>query len=161
MPLGTYLVADNKCADLAEREVKMMAFAGASAATCLGVAPVETINSFIEECGKAGISSMLDMMNTEDAASVLRKLKRPPDIVVLHRGVDESELSQEKQIPFYRIKQIKGNYNIMVSVAGGDTIQEVRRAIFNDADIVVVWKEFYQASGETANLAEEFLKEIN
>jgi bifunctional enzyme Fae/Hps len=161
VPLGTYLVADNKCADLAEREVKMMAFAGASAATCLGVAPVETINSFIEECGKAGISSMLDMMNTEDAASVLRKLKRPPDIVVLHRGVDESELSQEKQIPFYRIKQIKGNYNIMVSVAGGDTIQEVRRAIFNDADIVVVWKEFYQASGETANLAEEFLKEIN
>ncbi len=158
--VGTYIVADNKCADLAVREVEMMANAGANAATCLGVAPIETIDSFIEECQKFKIDSMIDMMNVEDALSVLKKLKKLPDVVMLHRGVDESEFSKEKQIPYYQIKQIKGNYNVLVAVAGGDTIKEVQRAIFNDADIVVVWKNFYQSSTETAQLAKSFLKEI-
>lgn len=159
-PLGAYIVADNKCADLANREVRLMAEAGASAATCLGIAPIETINNFIEECKKFNLDSMLDMMNVEDALSVLKKLKKPPTVVILHRGVDETEFSKEKQIPYYQIKQIKGHYNILVAVAGGDTIKEVQRAIFNDADIVVVWKNFYEPSEETASLAESFLKEI-
>jgi len=160
VPAGTYIVADNKCADLAPREVEMMANAGANAATCLGVAPIETINTFIEECQKFNIDSMIDMMNVENALAVLKKLSKLPDVVMLHRGVDESTFSKEKQIPFYQIKQIKGNYNVLVAVAGGDTIREVQRAIFNDADIVVVWKSFYQPSSETAQLAESFLREI-
>ncbi len=159
-PVGTYIVADNKCADLAAREVEMMANAGANASTCLGVAPIETIDSFIEECQKFNIDSMLDMMNVESALAILKKLKKLPNVVMLHRGVDESEFSKEKQIPYYQIKQIKGNYNVLVAVAGGDTIREVQRATFNDADIVVVWKNFYQSSTETAQLAESFLKEI-
>jgi len=160
MAPGAYIVADNKCADLAAREVEIMANAGASAATCLGVAPVETIDSFIEECKKFGIDSMLDMMNVDNALMVLKKLKNPPDVVMLHRGVDETEFSKEKQIPYYQIKQIKGSYDILVAVAGGDTIKEVQRAFFNDADIVVVWKNFYQPNSQTALLAKEFLKEI-
>lgn len=159
-PAGTYIVADNKCADLATREVEMMANAGASAATCLGVAPIETIDSFIEECQKFNIDSIIDMMNVESSLAVLKKLKKLPDVVMLHRGVDETEFSKEKQIPYYQIKQIKGNYDVLVAVAGGDTIREVQRATFNDADIVVVWKNFYQASEKTAQLAESFLKEI-
>ena len=159
-PAGTYIVADNKCADLAAREVEIMANAGANAATCLGVAPIETIDSFIEECQKFNIDSMIDMMNVESAFAVLKKLKKLPNVVMLHRGVDETEFSKEKQIPYYQIKQIKGNYDVLVAVAGGDTIREVQRATFNDADIVVVWKNFYQASEETAQLAESFLKEI-
>lgn len=159
-PARAYIVADNKCADLAGREVEMMANAGANAATCLGVAPIETIDRFIEECQKFNIDSMIDMMNVESALAVLKKLKKLPDVVMLHRGVDETEFSKEKQIPYYQIKQIKGNYNVLVAVAGGDTIREVQRAIFNDADIVVVWKNFYQVSAETAQLAESFLKEI-
>jgi 3-keto-L-gulonate-6-phosphate decarboxylase len=159
-PVGTYIVADNKCADLAAREVEMMANAGANAATCLGVAPIETIDIFIEECQKFNIDSMIDMMNIESTLVVLKKLKKLPDVVMLHRGVDETEFSKEKQIPYYQIKQIKGNYDVLVAVAGGDTIREVQRATFNDADIVVVWKNFYQTSEETAQLAESFLKEI-
>jgi len=99
-------------------------------------------------------------MNVDDPVSVLKELKNPPDIVVLHRGVDEREFSKEKQIPFYQINQIKDNFDVLVSVAGGDTIDEVQRAVFNGADIVVAWKAFYQSTAETAKLAEEFLKEI-
>lgn len=159
-PPGAYIVADNKCADLATREVEMMANAGANSSTCLGVAPIETIDKFIEECKKFNIDSMIDMMNVENSLSVLKKLKKLPDVVMIHRGVDESEFSKEKQIPYYQIKQIKGNYNIMVAVAGGDEIREVQQAVFNGADIVVVWKNFYQSNNKIAQLAESFLKEI-
>jgi len=159
-PIGTYIVADNKCADLAVREVEMMAMAGANAATCLGVSPIETIDIFIEECRKFNIDSMIDMMNVENPFFVLKKLKMLPDVVILHRGVDETEFSKEKQIPYYQIKQIKANYNILVAVAGGDTIKEVQEAILNNADIVVVWKNFYQSTQDTSQLAESFLKEI-
>jgi len=159
-PFGTYIVADNKCCDLASREVEMMANAGANASTCLGVAPIETIDSFIEECTKFGIDSVVDMMNVENPLAVLKKLKKIPNVVMLHRGVDESEFSKEKQIPYYQIKQIKGSYDVLVAVAGGDTIKEIQSAIFNDADIVVVWKNFYQADADTAKLANDFLKEI-
>jgi bifunctional enzyme Fae/Hps len=160
LPPSTYLIADNKCADLADREVEMMAKAGANAVTCLGVAPLETINTFIETCEILGVDSIIDMMNVENALSVLKNLKKLPKIVMLHRGVDETEFSKEKQIPYYQIQKIKGNYDVLVAVAGGDTIKEVQRAILNDADIVVVWKNFYQSTAETAQLAELFLKEI-
>lgn len=201
---NAYIVADIKCADLADREVGLvcdirpvsvpalpdpklarkisfpellkmtadqisamqetgqtMATTGsANAATVLGVAPVETINLFIEECKKRRIDSMVDMMNVENPLAILKKLDCLPDVVILHRGVDETEFSRDKLIPYYQIKQIKGSYDILVAVAGGDTIKEVQRAFFNDADIVVVWKNFYQAAEDTASLAQNFLKEI-
>jgi 3-keto-L-gulonate-6-phosphate decarboxylase len=157
---GAYIVADTKTTDLAEREVVMAAQAGAHAITCLGVAPVETIDRFISACQENGVDSMIDMMNVDRANLVLKKLKQLPDVVILHRGVDESEFSREKQIPFYQIKQIKGSCNILVSVAGGDDIREVQRAVFNDADIVVVWKDFYRSTIETAKLASQFLYEV-
>ena len=61
---------------------------------------------------------------------------------MLHRGVDESEFSKEKQIPFYQIKQIKGNYNTLVAVAGGDTIREVQRAILMMPILLLFGKVF-------------------
>ena len=90
----------------------------------------------------------------------MRKLKKLPAVVVLHRGVDEEHYNKNKPIPYIQINKVRASYNTMIAIAGGDTIREVQRAIFNDADIVVVWKEFYKASGATAKLAEEFLKEI-
>ena len=155
-----YVVADMKTADLSRWEVRMAFEAGASGIVCLGVAPIETIDLFIKECQEVGADSMIDMMNVPDPLAVLKKLKTPPNVVILHRGVDETESSKEKQIPYYQIKQIKGNYKVLVAVAGADTIKEVQGASFNDADIVVVWKEFYQATAATAKLAEDFLKEI-
>ena len=156
-----YIVADLKCMDLGTREVEIAATCGASAATCLGRAPIETIDRFIEECEKNNLDSMIDMMNVENPILILRKLKKLPNVVILHRGVDETKENKEKQIPYYQIQQIKGNYNnILVSIAGGDTIKEIQSAVFNDADIVVLWKAFYQPSEKTEKLAREFLREI-
>lgn len=155
-----YIVADLKAMDRGGREVKIAYENGANAVTVLGNAPIETIDACIAECEKFGLDAMVDMMNVDFPLSVLRKLKKQPPVVIVHRGVDEEAFNKEKMIPFHEINRIKGNYNIMLSIAGGDTIREVQRAVFNNADIVVVWKMFYDTTQDTARLASEFLKII-
>ena len=155
-----YVVADLKTMDRGETEVEMAAEAGASAAIALGSAPVETIDSFIASCEAHGLDAMVDMMHVEFPLSVLRALKKAPQVVIIHRGVDEERFNREKQIPLHEIRRIKGAYDIMISIAGGDTLREVQRSIFNDADIVVIWKSVFQKTEETVELVNGFLKEI-
>ena len=100
------------------------------------------------------------MMNVEFPLSVLRSLKKfhPWSSSI---EVDEEKFNREKQIPLHEIRRIKGNYNnIIISIAGGDTLREVQRSIFNDADIVVIWKSVFQKTDETITLIEGFWKEI-
>lgn len=160
VPVFPYVVADMKTMDRGGTEVALAARAGASAAVALGSAPTETLNAFIEQCEAYGIDAMIDMMNVEFPLSVLRALKQVPPVVIIHRGVDEEQFNREKQIPLHEIRRIKGGYDIMIAIAGGDTLREVQRSIFNDADIVVVWKSVYQSTSETASLVEGFLKEV-
>lgn len=155
-----YVVADLKTMDRGSTEAELAKQAGASGAIALGRAPIETLDSFIETCSKLQIDSMVDMMNVEMPVKQLRLLKKLPDVVILHRGVDEETFNRDKPIPYLHINKIRSSYDVMLSMAGGDTIREVQRAVFNDANIVVVWKEFYQPSAQTAQLAEEFLKAI-
>jgi len=159
--INPYVVADLKMMDRGTTEVEIAANAGVDAAVALGTAPTESIDAFIEACDELEIDAMIDMMNVGFPLHVLRKLKKPPRVVILHRGVDEEHFNKEKQLPLHEIRRIKSNYNdVLISVAGGDTMREVQRAIFNDADIVVVWKSFMQDSKQTGNLANQFLKEI-
>jgi len=155
-----YIVADLKCMDRGAREVEIAREGGADAATALGHAPIETLDAFIQNCWENNLDSMVDMMNVDFPLNVLRQLKKLPEVVILHRGVDEEAFNREKEIPYHEIQRIKSNYDIMIAVAGGDTFREAQRAIFNDVDIVVVWKSFFKSTGETAELAKRFLEEI-
>lgn len=156
-----YIVADIKAMDRGSTEVKNAAQAGAAAATCLGLAPVETIDEFIMNCETHSIDSMVDMMNVPFPFEVLQKLKKLPDTVVLHRGADEHALNRGKKIPLNQITRIKGAYGkVLISVAGGETVREVITDFFNGADIAVVWRSFYEKPKDTANLANDFLKLI-
>lgn len=155
-----YVVADVKTMDRAETEVEMVKNSGASGVICLGTAPVETLNLFVKKCRELEIDSMIDMMNIDLPVKILRKLRYPPDVVILHRGVDEETFNKNKPIPYLQINKILSLYDVIISIAGGDTIREVQRAVFNGAKIVVVWKEFYKPTEFTASLAEEFLKQI-
>lgn len=161
-PIGPkpYVVADLKTMDRGATEVEMAAAAGASAVVALGTAPVETLNEFVAACERLGLDAMVDMMNAEYPVGVLRSLRRPPPIVILHRGVDEEQLNKQKQLPLHEIRRLKGSYDVLIAVAGGDTVREVQRATFNDADIVVVWKSVYSSTADTVSLVEGFLKEI-
>ncbi len=156
----TYIVADTKCMDRGQTEVQIAKEGGASAATALGAAPLETINYFISSCEDLGLDSMIDMIGVDSPVKILRKLRKIPTAVILHRGVDEEAFDKNKPIPFIQINKIRSSFDTLISIAGGDTIREVQRAIFNDADIVVVWKNFYNPLSNSGQLAEEFLKEI-
>ncbi len=155
-----YIVADLKTMDRGATEVELAYLAGASAVIALGHAPIETLNAFIERCEILGLDSMIDMMNVDYSLSILRQLKKIPQVVILHRGVDEEQFNKEKQIPFHEIQRIKSNYNVFVSIAGGDTLKEVQRAVFNDADIVIIWKPTYQSTNKTTELVKQFLEAI-
>ncbi len=154
-----YVVADYKAMDRGATEVVIAASAGASAVTVLGQAPVATIDLLINECHQEGLEAIVDMMNVDQPYKVLRKLKKLPEIVMLHRGVDETEVG-DTPLPVHQINKVKGTFDVMIAIGGGDTIREVQSAFFNGAEIVMVWKEFYQFHDSTAQLAEEFLKEI-
>jgi len=162
LPAGVhpYIVADLKTMDRGETEVVLAKHAGASAVIGLGQAPVETVNAFIKACKSYEVDSMLDMLNVEQPVKVLRQLSKLPDVVVLHRGVDEETFNKSKPIPYIQINKIRSSYDVRISIAGGDTIREVQRAVFNDADIVIVWKEFYTSSQDSGTLASEFLSAI-
>ncbi|MBN1168876.1 hypothetical protein JXA63_03205 [Candidatus Woesebacteria bacterium] len=154
-----YVVADYKAMDRGSTEVEIASSSGASAITVLGQAPTETIDVLIEECNKNNLDSIIDMMNVDKPYNVLRKLKKLPEVVMLHRGVDETELGN-KPFPIHMINKIKGAFDVKVAIGGGDTIREVQSAIFNGVDIVMVWKEFYHTKDNTSEIAEEFLKQI-
>ena len=155
-----YIVADMKMMDRGATEVAIASNAGADAVTALGHAPIESLDAFIVECEKRGVDAMIDMMNVEFPLSILRRLKKLPAVVILHRGVDEEHFNKEKMLPLYEIRRIKGSFDMMIAVAGGDTLKEAESAVFNDADIVVVWKSFYQGADDTAKLAEDFLAKV-
>lgn len=154
-----YIVADLKCMDRGTTEVQAAKNAGASAATCLGLAPLPTIDAFINTCLEQKIDSMVDMMNVEFPFEILQHLKKLPDIVVLHRGVDEAT-SSNKVLPYHNIARIKGTYKVMISMAGGESLKEAQRAFFNGADIAVVWKEIYNNPANAGELTNKFLTSI-
>jgi bifunctional enzyme Fae/Hps len=163
---GGMVVADLKTMDGAVEEVELAARAGATAATVLGSAAEETINLFIAKCMELGLDPMIDMIGVEEPWKVLRKLKKPPAVIVLHKGRDE-ESTRGKVIGYKNVKKIGSKYDVMISAAGGVDLKEARSAIFNGASIVVV--NIVSAAGPWAGIrdtdnvpemAEKFLETI-
>jgi bifunctional enzyme Fae/Hps len=160
------IVADIKTSDGAIEEVNMVKDAGADAATVLGSAPVETLNLFIAECKKLEIYSMIDMIGMDEPLKIIRQLKFPPDVVILHKGRDE-ESTKGKIIEYKNVNKIRSKYNVLISAAGGVDLKEARSAIFNGANIVVAnivsegksWTGINE-SEDVAEMAKQFLDTI-
>ncbi|MFH1224349.1 MAG: orotidine 5'-phosphate decarboxylase / HUMPS family protein [Candidatus Diapherotrites archaeon] len=163
---GGMVVADLKTADGAAEEVELARASGASAATVLGCAPVETIDLFIRKCAELGMDSMVDMLGVEEPLRVLMNLKKPPAVVVLHKGRDE-ETTRGKVIKYKHINKIRSKCDVLISAAGGIDLKEARSAIFNGANIVVAnlvsaqdpWTGIRYDSDVT-KMAEQFLRTI-
>lgn len=132
-----YVVADLKTMDGAAEEVEEAAQSGANGATVLGAAPVETIDTFIEACEETGMDAFIDMIGVDDPLKVLRKLKKAPAVVVLHRGRDE-ETSRSKVIKYVHIKRVRSKFDVIISAAGGIDLKEAQSAAFNGANIITV-----------------------
>lgn len=130
------IVADLKTLDGAVDEVNFVEAAGATAATVLGSAPTETLNLFIDTCDNFKMDSMIDMLGVKEPLKVLLKLKKPPTVVILHKGRDE-EGTRGKVIEYKHINKIRSKYDVLISAAGGIDLAQARSAIFNGADVVI------------------------
>lgn len=160
------IVADLKTLDGAVDEVSFADNSGATAATVLGSAPTETLDLFIDNCAKNKLDSMIDMLGVDEPLKVLLKLKKPPNVVVLHKGRDE-ESTRGKVIKYKHINKIRSKYDVLISAAGGIDLRGARSAIFNGADIVVAnivspqdpWTGI-SSEADVKDIAEQFLKTI-
>ncbi len=160
------IVADLKTTDGGAEEVAMVRAAGATAATALGSSPVETLDVFIAACKRLDMDAMIDMLGVRDPLGVLMKLKRPPKVVVLHRGRDE-EGTRGKVIQYRHVNRVRSKFDVIISAAGGVDLREARSAIFNGANIVVVnivtpgkpW-EGIPADSDVGAMTREFLTTI-
>ena len=161
-----HLVADLKTVDGALDEVRMVRSAGATAATVLGNSPTEALDLFIAHCAELKMASMIDMLGVADPLKVLMRLKKPPDVVVLHRGRDE-EGTRGKVIQYRHVNRVRSKFDVLISAAGGVDIKEARSAIFNGANIVVVnlvrpgdpW-EGIRTDTDVGAMARQFLETI-
>ncbi len=132
-----YVVADIKTMDGAVEEAAEAAGAGANGATVCGAAPKETLDLFIRTCEDAGMDSFIDMLGVADPLRVLLRLKKPPRVVVLHRGRDE-ESTYSTVIRYVHVKRVRSKYDVLISVAGGIDLKQAQSASFNGANIVTV-----------------------
>ncbi len=161
-----HIVADIKIVDGALGEVKMVQSAGATAVTALGSSPTETLDLFIALCKELGMISMIDMLGVKDPLRMVMRLKRPPDVVVLHRGRDE-ENTRGKMIQYRHVNRLRSKYAVLISAAGGVDLREARSAIFNGANIVVAnlvqpndpWTGI-RTDTDVGEMAHEFLSTI-
>ncbi len=161
-----HVIADLKTTDGGAEEVAMVRAAGATAATVLGSSPVETLDRFIATCERLDMDAMIDMLGVPDPLGVLMKLKRPPKVIVLHRGRDE-EGTRGKVIQYRHVNRVRSKFDVIISAAGGVDLREARSAIFNGANIVVVnivtpgkpW-EGIPADSDVGAMTREFLATI-
>jgi bifunctional enzyme Fae/Hps len=160
------VIADLKTVDGALGEVDMVRRAGATAATVLGSSPTESLDFFIACCARLGMASMIDMLGVADPLKALMKLKKPPDVVILHLGRDE-ENTRGKMIQYRHVNRIRSKFGVLISAAGGVDLKESRSAIFNGADIVVVnlvqpgdpWGGI-RTDSDVSKIARQFLETI-
>jgi len=163
-----FIVADLKTLDTGNLEARMVSNAGGDAAVVSGLAPVETIASFIKEAKKCGIYAIIDMLNVEAPAKLIESLGQMggaallPQYVEMHRAIDKEATGDYSWGDIKTIKEVAKKYNakILVATAGGIRQPVVKKALAAGADIVVVGRAI-TASKDIKNAAESFLEELD
>jgi bifunctional enzyme Fae/Hps len=141
----TFMVADLKTLDVGKVEADIAYEDTADAVVAAGLAPPETLDAFVHEAKRLGIYAVIDMLNVEDVLEKLRSLKDFPDIVILHRGIDQES---GRTCGLERIKMMRHafpNKKFLIAVAGGIVPETAKEALEQGADILVVGRYVTQS----------------
>lgn len=150
------VIADMKTLDVGNVEARMAADATADVIGFSGLAPIKTIEKFIEECKKVGALSLMDTLNMQNPVDVLRRLKVKPDIVEIHRAIDV----EDEAYAWGNIKEIREVCGeVLIAVAGGIRLNTVEAALRAGADIIVVGRAITGAKDVTG-AARAFLQKM-
>jgi len=152
-----FFVADLKTLDVGKVEVDLAYEETADAVVAAGLAPIETLDSFIHEAKRLGIYAVVDMLNVEDPIKKLKMLKEFPDVIILHRGIDQET---GRAIGLDLIQQLRQTFKdkkFLVGVAGGIVPETAREALKKGADIIIVGRYVTQ-SKDLERAVREFLE---
>jgi bifunctional enzyme Fae/Hps len=152
-----FMVADLKTLDVGKVEADIAYEDTADAVVAAGLAPPETLNAFVHEAKRLGIYAVIDMLNVEDVLEKLRSLKDLPDIVILHRGIDQES---GRTCGLERIQMIRKAFpgkKFLIAVAGGIVPETAKEALAQGADILVVGRYITQ-SKDIERAARDFLE---
>ncbi len=141
----SFIVADLKTLDVGKVEVDIAYEDTADAVVAAGLAPPETLDAFVHEAKRLGIYAVIDMLNVEDALAKLKSLKEFPDIVILHRGIDQET---GRTCGLERIAMIRKTFSdkkFLIAVAGGIVPETAKEALDLGADILVVGRYVTQS----------------
>ncbi|MGD0535501.1 MAG: bifunctional 5,6,7,8-tetrahydromethanopterin hydro-lyase/3-hexulose-6-phosphate synthase [Methanoregula sp.] len=155
---NAFIIADMKILDTGNLEARMAADATADAVVVSGLAPTSTIEKAIAEARKVGIYSIIDMLNVQNPAKLIEKLKVKPDIVELHRAIDTEETAHAWG-DIAAMKKAAGG-KLLCATAGGIRVEVVKDALKAGADILVVGRGI-TASKDIEHATDEFLDQLN
>jgi bifunctional enzyme Fae/Hps len=140
-----FMVADLKTLDVGKVEADIAYEDTADAVVASGLAPPETLDAFVHEAKRLGIYAVIDMLNVEDVLKKLKSLKNFPDVVILHRGIDQES---GRTCGLERIKIIRQTFidkKFLIAVAGGIIPETAREALEQGADILIVGRYVTQS----------------
>jgi len=141
----SFMVADLKTLDVGKVEADIAYEDTADAVVAAGLAPPETLDAFVHEAKRLGIYAVIDMLNVENVLEKLHSLKNFPDIVILHRGIDQES---GRTCGLERIKLIRQAFpdkKYLIAVAGGIVPETAKEALQQGADILIVGRYVTQS----------------
>jgi len=151
------MVADLKTLDVGKVEADIAYEDTADAVVAAGLAPPETLDAFVHEAKRLGIYAVIDMLNVDDILEKLRSLKDFPDIVILHRGIDQESGRTSGLERIKMIRQAFPNKKFLIAVAGGIVPETAKEALEQGADILIVGRYVTQ-SKDTERAVRDFLE---
>jgi bifunctional enzyme Fae/Hps len=140
-----FIIADLKTLDVGKVEADIAYEDTADAVVAAGLAPPETLDATVQEAKRLGIYGVIDMLNVEDVLAKLKSLKEFPDIVILHRGIDQES---GRTCGLERIQMIRKafpNKKLLIAVAGGMVPETAKEALEQGADIIIVGRYVTQS----------------
>ncbi|RLE53756.1 MAG: formaldehyde-activating enzyme [Candidatus Methanomethylicota archaeon] len=151
-----FMVADLKTLDVGKVEVDLAYEDTADAVVAAGLAPTETLDGFIYEAKRLGIYAVIDMLNVDDPIKKLKSLKEFPDVVIIHRGIDQET---GRTIGLELIEKLRETFKdkrFLIAVAGGIVPETAKEALEKKADIIIVGRYVTQ-SKDIERAVREFL----
>ncbi len=140
-----FMVADLKTLDVGKVEVDIAYEDTADAVVAAGLAPPETLDAFVHEAKRLGVYGVIDMLNVEDVLGKLKSIKEFPDMVILHRGIDQES---GRTCGLERIRIIRDtfpNKKFLIAVAGGIVPETAKEALEQGADVLIVGRYVTQS----------------
>jgi bifunctional enzyme Fae/Hps len=140
-----FIVADLKTLDVGKVEADIAYEDTADAVVAAGLAPPETLDAFVQEAKRMGIYAVIDMLNVEDVLGKLKALKDFPDVVILHRGIDQETGRSSGLERIQLIRQTFSSKKFLIAVAGGIVPETAKEALEKGADILIVGRYVTQS----------------